>query len=188
MTLVRNYSIRSVDGLRRSCIAAINFSSYVPKLKAKTEGADPPVTISRKARLACHSKRPQPLPRTGPIADWKTITKPLKAPSSQNWTTLLDTLEIFDSIGPLNKVGSTGQQSKSKMPTTSAKPISLLPAKTYVPPSGLKPLRPIQPLIDRPVGDQVMPTDEMVQATATKRRRSSANTKYAFLPLPVVEE
>ena len=178
MTLVRSHFIRSVDGIRKSCIAAIYFSSYVPKLKARTDGADPPVTISH---LGCHSKRPQPLPRT------KTITKPLKTLSPQNWTTLLDTLEIVDYIGPFDKVNITGQQSKSKMPTTSSKPIPLLPAKTYVPPSGFRPLHPIRPLIDRPVGDQVMPTDEMVQATATKRC-SSANMKYAFLPLPVVEE
>ena len=91
-------------------------------------------------------------------------------------------------IASLDTTSSTGQQSKPNMPHTSSNQIPLLPAKTYVPPSGFRPHHSIQPLIDRPVGDQVMPTDEMIRATATKRRRSSANTKYAFLPLPVMEE
>ncbi len=62
-------STKSVVGVRRSCIAAIYFSSYMPALKAKTEGADPPVTISRKAHLGCYSKRPQPLPSMGHISN-----------------------------------------------------------------------------------------------------------------------
>lgn len=97
-------------------------------------------------------------------------------------------LKIIGIIESLDTISSIGQQSKPNMPTTSSNPIPLLPAKTYVPPSGFRPLHSVQPLIDRPVGDQVMPTDEMIQATATKRRWSRPNTKYAFLPLPVVEE
>ena len=131
---------------------------------------------------------PSVTPKNGTHCRLNSIYKALKRPSSQTCITSLDTLKIVDPIGPLDKASSTVQQSKLKMPTTSSKPIPLLHAKTYVPPSGFKPLHPVQPLIDRPVGDQVMPTDEMVQATATKRRCSSANTKYAFLPLPLVEE
>ncbi len=74
--------------------------------------------------------------------------------------------------------------------------IPLLPAKAYPPP---KPLKPSAPLIDEPVGDQVMPTDEMVQATATKSRSSSTSTlsslatsndgdKKPFLRLVELEE
>ena len=69
IALVRSPSIRLVAGVRRPCIAAIYFSSYVPKSKAQTEGADPPVTNFKKAHLGCHAKRPQSLPRTEPIAD-----------------------------------------------------------------------------------------------------------------------
>lgn len=69
--------------------------------------------------------------------------------------------------------------------------LELLPAKAYPAP---KPIKPSAPLIDIPVGDQVMPTDEMVRATATKRSSSSTSTassfaigdegdKKAFLPL-----
>lgn len=54
--------------------------------------------------------------------------------------------------------------------------LELLPAKSYPPPN---PIKPSAPLIDVPVGDQVMPSDEMVEATATKRRSSSTSTAYS---------
>ena len=80
--------------------------------------------------------------------------------------------------------------------TRSSSFIPLLPAKAYSP---LKPIKPTAPLIDQPVGDQVMPTDDMVQATATKSRSSSTSTdsslaastgvdSKAFLPLVELEE
>ena len=79
---------------------------------------------------------------------------------------------------------------------TSASFVPLLPAKAYPPP---KPINPTAPLIDEPVGDQIMPTDDMVEATATKSRSSSASTmsslattndgdKKPFLPLVELDE
>ena len=79
-----------------------------------------------------------------------------------------------------------------KMPISSANVLPLLPAKTYIPPQGSRARRalvsPNRPLIDKPVGDQVMPTDDMVKDTATKRRTTRTKTKNAFLPLAVVHE
>ncbi|KAL2056645.1 hypothetical protein ABVK25_003039 [Lepraria finkii] len=67
-----------------------------------------------------------------------------------------------------------------------------LPATTYVPPKGSRARRalasPNRPLVDAPVGDQIMPTDEMVKAFASKRRIACPNTKNAFLPPAVLEE
>ena len=105
----------------------------------------------------------------------------------------------------LNAHDSTTAKAKklriSKMTTNSTKPplkitpslsfVPLLPPKAYPPP---KPIEPKAPLIDEPVGDQVMPTDDMVKATATKSRSSSTSTmsstavntdgdKIPFLPL-----
>ncbi|KAL6713759.1 hypothetical protein ACLMJK_008251 [Lecanora helva] len=57
--------------------------------------------------------------------------------------------------------------------TISSSFIPPLPAKAFPP---AKPIQPKAPLVDEPVGDQVMPTDEMIQATATKSRSSSSST------------
>ena len=49
--------------------------------------------------------------------------------------------------------------------------VPILPAKTYPAPH---PIQPSAPFIDKAVGDQIMPTDEMIEATATKKRRHSS--------------
>ena len=90
--------------------------------------------------------------------------------------------------------------------TTSKRYLELLPPKTYIPPENTEArqaqLKSSPPLIDVPVGDQVMPTEDMIQAqvSATKRRSSSSassassiasdndNCKKAFLPLADLEE
>lgn len=92
------------------------------------------------------------------------------------------------------------------MPESSSTFLELLPPKTYIPPPHTKArqaqLTSSPPLIDAPVGDQVMPTEDMIRAqvSATKGRSSSTTStvsslssnsdaeQTAFLPLAELEE
>lgn len=80
MALVRSPSIRLVEGVRGPCIAAIYFSSYVPKLKAKTEVADPPVNHLEEGRSRMPLETPSATPKNGTHCRLKSNHKALKGP------------------------------------------------------------------------------------------------------------